>query len=65
MPGPSAGWAGGRHGVEGGWVDINIHIDINLNIDIQIIINLNKQYWYPQALLAPSGRTSSFLDMAS
>ena len=39
-PGPSDGRP--RHGVGGGWGDINIHIDINMNIDIHIIINMNN-----------------------
>ena len=33
-----------RHGVGGGWGDINIHIDINMNIDIHIIINMNNNF---------------------
>ena len=40
--------------------DINIHIDDNMNIDIHIIINMNRQCWYPQALLAASSRDFLF-----
>ena len=60
MLGPSADGAGGGMGV--GWGDININIDINMNIDIHIIINMNRQYWYPQAPLRRPARFL-FLDM--
>ena len=38
-------------------MNINTHIDINTNIDIHIIMNVHRQYWYPQAPLIASSRT--------
>ena len=32
-------------------IHINIHIDINMSIAMHIIINMNRQYRYPEALL--------------
>ena len=47
-----------------GWGDIDIHVDITMDIDIDIIINMSRQYWYLQVLLAITSRTFSFcLDM--
>ena len=47
----------------GVWGDISIRNDININIDIHIIINMNRQYWYPQAQLAASSVILFCLDM--
>ena len=53
-PRPRLRTASARGG--GGWGDINIHVDINMNINIHTIVNMNRQYWYPQApLRRPAG----------